>query len=164
MEAFQSGYVNPVVSTEYPSFNCSIAPVEEAAGHPDRADAVLKTAGKYVDCYRFRGDMLDHRGDWAGAQKAYADAVALAPDLPAAYYSWGVALARHGDFNGAIGKLKDANRRGPHWADPLKAWGDVLVRHGKAKVALAKYDEALTYAPNWKQLKEAREAVAKQKS
>ena len=49
-------------------------------------------------------------------------------------------------------------------ADPLKAWGDVLVRHGKAKVALAKYDEALTYAPNWKQLKEAREDVAKQKS
>jgi hypothetical protein len=36
----------------------------------------------------------------------------------------------------------------------LKAWGDVL----------AKYDEALKYAPNWKQLKEARMAIAKQKS
>jgi hypothetical protein len=29
---------------------------------------------------------------------------------------------------------------------------------------VAKYDEALKYAPNWKQLKEAREAVAKQKT
>jgi hypothetical protein len=29
---------------------------------------------------------------------------------------------------------------------------------------LAKYDEALKFAPNWKQLKEARQALAKQKS
>ena len=57
-----------------------------------------------------------------------------------------------------------ANHHGPHWADPLKAWGDVLARQGKTKVALVKYDEALKYAPNWKQLKEARDAVAKQRS
>ena len=61
-------------------------------------------------------------------------------------------------------KLKDANQRGPHWADPLKAWGDVLVKQGKIKDALAKYDEALKYAPNWKQLKDVREAAAKQKT
>jgi predicted negative regulator of RcsB-dependent stress response len=76
----------------------------------------------------------------------------------------GVALARHGDLAGAEVKLKDANQRGPHWADPLKAWGDVFVKQGKTKEALAKYDEALKYASNWKQLKEAREAAAKQKS
>jgi len=29
---------------------------------------------------------------------------------------------------------------------------------------LAKYDGALKYAPNWKQLKEAREAAAKQET
>jgi predicted negative regulator of RcsB-dependent stress response len=46
----------------------------------------------------------------------------------------------------------------------VKAWGDVLVKQGKSKDALAKYDEALKYAPNWKQLKEARDAAAKQKS
>jgi hypothetical protein len=40
----------------------------------------------------------------------------------------------------------------------------VLVKRGKTKDALAKYDEALRYAPNWKQLKDAREAVAKQKT
>jgi len=40
----------------------------------------------------------------------------------------------------------------------------VLVKQGNIKGALAKYDEALRYAPNWKQLKEAREALAKQKS
>ncbi len=162
MEAYGAAFANPAVSSNNPGFNCWIAPAEEAAGHPDKADAVLKAAGTFVDCYRFRADILDGRSDWVGAKKVYADAVALAPELPAAYYSWGVALARHGDFMGAAAKLKDANQRGPHWADPLKAWGDVLVKQGKTKDALVKYDDALKYAPNWKQLKEAREAVAKQ--
>jgi tetratricopeptide (TPR) repeat protein len=141
-----------------------IVPAEEAAGYPARADALLKATGTIVDCYRFRADILDGRGDWAGAQKAYAETVALAPDLPAAYYSWGVALATHGDLAGAAAKLRDANQRGPHWADPLKAWGDVLAKQGNVKEALAKYDAALKYAPNWKQLKEARDALPKQSS
>jgi tetratricopeptide (TPR) repeat protein len=164
MEAFFAAYSNPAVAWVLSGTHCGVAPVEEAAGHPDKADAVLKSGGTFVDCYRFRGDILDHRGDWATAQKVYADAVALAPHLPAGYYSWGVALARHGDLMGADAKLKDANQRGPHWADPLKAWGDVLVKQGHSKEALAKYDQALKYAPNWKQLKEARESAAKQKS
>jgi tetratricopeptide (TPR) repeat protein len=162
METFGAAYAKPVVASNNPGYHCWIAPAEEAAGHPDRADALLKTAGTFVDCYRFRADILDGRGDWAGAQAAYAAAVALAPDLPAAYYSWGMALLKHGDLAGAEGKLKDANQRGPHWADPLKAWGDMLAKQGKTKDALAKYDEALKNAPNWKQLKDSREALAKQ--
>jgi tetratricopeptide (TPR) repeat protein len=142
--------------------HCWVAPIEEAAGHPDKADAVLKTGGTFVDCYRFRGDILEGRGDWPGAQKAYAEAVALAPDLPAGYYSWGVALAKHGDLGGAAAKFKDSNQRQLHWADPLKAWGDLLAKQSKTRDPLAKYDEALKYAPNWAELKEAREAAAKQ--
>ena len=162
MEAFGKGYVEPIIIINYPGYSCWIAAAEEAAGHPDRADAVLESAGSYVDCYRFRGDILDHRADWLGAQKAYAAAVALAPDLPAGYYSWGLALARHRDITGAVAKLRDAHQKGPHWADPLKAWGDVLVQQGRSKEALVKYDEALKYAPNWVALKEARAAAAKQ--
>ena len=164
LEAFGTAFANPSVSTENPGYQCWIAPAEEAAGHPDKADALLKSAGTYVDCYRFRADILDGRGNWPGAQKAYAEAVALAPDLPAAYYSWGVALAKHGDAAGAVAKLKVANQKGPHWAEPLKAWGDVLAKEGKIKDALGKYDEAMKYAPNWKQLHEAREATAKQRT
>ena len=51
---------------------------------------------------------------------------------------------------------------------------EVVIRHKfnvprqihhpvETRVTLAKYDEALQYAPNWKQLKQAREALAKQK-
>jgi tetratricopeptide (TPR) repeat protein len=127
METFRAVFVDPGVVFNNPGYNCWIAPAEEAAGHPDKADAVLNSAGTFVDCYRFRADILDGRGDWPGAQKAYAEAVALAPDLPAAYYSWGLALARHGDLAGAEAKLQAANERGPNWADPLKAWGDMFA-------------------------------------
>jgi hypothetical protein len=164
MEAFQRGYINPVVSTNYPGYDCWVAPAEEAAGHPEKADAVFAARKTYVDCIRFHGDILDSRGDWPGAQQAYAAATALAPDLPAGYYSWGVALTRHGDLDAAAAKLKAANQRGPHWADPLKAWGDTLVKQGRVREALDKYDEALKNAPSWTALKLARDLAAKHKS
>ncbi len=135
----------------------------EKTGQPAKPDAALKPFGNLtlVDCDRFKGDVLDLRGDWAGAKDWYAKAVKLAPSIPSGYYSWGLALVKHGDLDGASMKFKDANQKGPHWADPLKAWGDVRVKQGNAKDALAKYDEALKYAPNWKELKDVREALAK---
>jgi tetratricopeptide (TPR) repeat protein len=156
VRAFDAASGTAGATADTGSLNCWIALAEEAAGHPDRADALLLSSGTFVDCYRFRADILDGRGDWPAARKAYGAAVALARDLPAAYYSWGLALARHGDFAAAEEKLTSANQRGPHWADPLKAWGDLLARQGKAKEALAKYDEALKYAPRWTALAEAR--------
>ncbi len=155
--AFSLGFAGP---------GCVLAPIEEAAGHPEKADAILALAdaAHLVDCQRFRGDILDHRGDWTGAQQAYAAAVALAPDLPAGYYSWGVALARHGDLAGAVAKLQAANQRSPHWADVLKAWGDVLAKQGHWSDALAKYNGALKYAPDWSALKQARDAAARKSS
>ena len=154
----------PEITFSFPGYGCWVAPAEEAVGHSEKADAMLKATGTFVDCYRFRADILDGRGDWVRARQVYVDAVALAPDLPAAYYSWGTALARHGDLAGAAAKLREANRRGPHWADPLKAWADVLLKQGHAKEALAKYNEALKYAPNWGALKAAREAAAKRRT
>jgi tetratricopeptide (TPR) repeat protein len=163
MAAYGKAYADPIVSSQVTvgGGNCWAALAEERAGHADKADAALKPGGNFVDCYRFRGDILDGRGDWPGAQKAYTDAVALAPDLPAAYYSWGMALIRHGDLAAAEAKLRDANQHGPHWADPLKAWGDLLAKQGNAKQAMAKYDQALKYAPNWKQLEGAKAALSK---
>jgi tetratricopeptide (TPR) repeat protein len=164
-DTFAVAYANPIVSTINPPYICYAAVTYEKTGQPASADAALNAVGKltFVDCYRFKGDVLDLRGDWLGAQAWYANAVKLGPSIPSGYYSWGVALAKHGDLEGAAAKFKDANVKGPHWADPLKTWGDVLAKRGKTKEALAKYDAALKYAPNWKQLKEAREAVAKQK-
>jgi tetratricopeptide (TPR) repeat protein len=163
-------YADRSVAIGNPWSLCWAAPTYEKTAQPVKADAALAAplkvsgASTYVDCYRFKGDVLDLRGNWAGAQQWYAKAVKLAPSIPSGYYSWGLALAKRGDLDGAAEKFKDANRRGPHWADPLKAWGDVMVKQGNTKEALVKYVEALKYAPNWKELKEARESLAKHAS
>jgi len=67
MEAFGAMSGDPAVRYSFLGYTCWIAPVEEAAGHPDKADAVLASAGRYVDCYRFRADIVDGRGDWPAA-------------------------------------------------------------------------------------------------
>jgi len=151
---------------QYRRQRCWLPIVYEMAGRGAAADAAIAATKDLTnaDCYRFRADLYDHRGDWAQAERTYAAGVARSPSLPHVYFSWGKALFGHQQYPAAIEKLAAAHERGPHWADPMKAWGDVLVKQGNPKEALAKYDEALKYAPNWKELKEAREALAKLKS
>jgi len=134
-------------------------------GRFTEAEAMLKEipANAY-DGWRARGRIASLRREFDAGEKAFAEAVRQAPSIPRAYSDWGDLLAAKGDTAGALTRYAEANSRGPRFADPLKAWGDVLMKQGNMKDALAKYDKALKYAPNWKQLKEAREAVAKQKS
>ncbi len=121
----------------------------ELAGRAAQADAAMAKGGHVVDCYRFKGDIAAHRGSWTQARKDYAAAVALAPSLPMAYQSWGLALLRHGDYKDAIVKFQQANQRGLHWCDPLKYWGDTLAAQGNYKEAIKKYVEASRYTPGW---------------
>jgi tetratricopeptide (TPR) repeat protein len=162
-DLFNTAYANPEVSSHNPSDICQAASSYERSGQPAKADAALAAVGSltFVDCLRFKGDVLDLRGDWAGAQEAYAKAVKLAPSIPSGYYSWGLAMARHGDLEGALVKLGQASQKGPHWADPLKALGDVLARKQLWKEAQARYDEALKYAPHWAALQQARDQGAR---
>ncbi len=156
MESFKSEYANnKTVAANMPGYLCWVALAQEEATLRKEADQTLRQAGRYVNCLRFRGDILDRRGDWKNAQIAYADAVRLAPDLPAGYYSWGAALARHRDCKAAMEKLAAAAKRGPGWADPLKAWGDCLAFQGQWKEALKKYQEASRLAPEWDALQQA---------
>ncbi len=160
MEGFAAAYADPAISANYPGYVCWLAPAEEMAGHRDKADAALAAGGHFVDCYRFRGDILDGRGDWLGARAAYLAAIALAPDLPAAHYSYGLALARRGALAEAVSQFAAAHQRGPRWADPLKAWGDALVRQGRASEALDLYNQAVLLAPAWGALRQARAAAS----
>jgi tetratricopeptide (TPR) repeat protein len=150
-------YTDPVVSTTGPQLICNAAVSYEKAGQGAKADKALNPAGglNFVDCYRFRADVLDLRSNWPEAEQWYAKAIKLAPSLPTGYYSWGLALERHGYLDEAAMQFQVANQKSPHWADPLKAWGDVLIKQGKKEEALQKYNQALKFAPNWKELKEA---------
>ena len=167
---YAAQYADRLVNTNSPSSMCWAAPTYEKTAQRAKADAALAAPLKavgistYLDCYRFKGDVLDLRGDWAEAQQWYAKAVKLNPSSPAGHYSWALALLRHGDLAGSTEQLRLANQKGPSWADPLKVWGDLLVKQGNNKDALAKYDEALKFAPDWNALKDARADIAKQKS
>lgn len=169
-DAFSLAYVDPAVFANAPQSVCFSATTYEKTGQHAKADAALEAPLKesgystFVDCYRFRGDVLDLRGDWKGAKGWYEKAIKLVPSSPAGYYSYGLALARHADPAGAVAQFTLANQKGPHWADPLRAWGDVLRMQGKTTLALEKYDAALKYAPKWEHLIEARRSAAVKKS
>jgi tetratricopeptide (TPR) repeat protein len=162
-DVFAKAYSDPAVAAQNTPIICYAAPTYEKTGQSRKADAALNAIGAitHPDCYRYRADVLDLRGDWAGAQEWYLKAIKLAPSYPDGYYAWGLALGKHNDLKRAEEQFRLANLKGPHWANPLKAWGDVLEKQGNAKGALAKYEEGLKYAPNWKQLREAREALVK---
>jgi tetratricopeptide (TPR) repeat protein len=129
--------------------SCFAGFAAEMVDRQGEADADIKRGGHFEVCYRYKADIADHRGHWAEAQNDYAAAVALAPSMPAGYFSWGDALMRHHDYKGAAAKFTAANAKGPHWADPLKRWGDLLAASGDLTGAVAKYREAEQYAPRW---------------
>ncbi len=128
---------------------CWLALAETRARRGAHADADIARGGHFVDCYRFKGDIADMRGDWNGAQRAYAAAVSLAPSIPSSYESWGEALMRHGQQAEAMEKFALAHEKGPHWADPLEHWGEALAVDGKPDRAVGKYKAAADDAPNW---------------
>lgn len=123
----------------------------ELAGRRADADTALAAIEHLtnIDCYLARGDVYDHRGEFAQAERAYAAGIAHAPSLPQGYFRWGNALLFHQKYAAAIEKLAAANERGPKWADPLEAWGEALAAQGKFEDAIAKYTEAARYAPLW---------------
>jgi len=140
----------PALQTDFSSPpTCYLGLAEELVDDPVKADVAIARGGGVVDCYRFKGDIADIRGDWTQAQEDYQAAVNLAPSLPQAYESWGLALMRHGDFVNAIVKFQDANKRGPHWCDPLEHWGEALTDEGHYKEAVKKYSQAAQYTPGW---------------
>jgi tetratricopeptide (TPR) repeat protein len=135
----------------YPRQGCWRPIVYEMAGRRADADAAIAATQTLtnVDCYRFRAEVYDHRGDWPQAEQTFAAGVARAPSLPQAYFNWGKALLGHQQYAVAIAKLAAAHERGPHWADPLEYWGEALAAQGQFKQASEKYAEAVRDAPAW---------------
>ena len=61
----EGGHMADVATTSTaPAPACYIAISEESTGNSARADTDIAAGGHYVDCYRFKGDLADHRGNW----------------------------------------------------------------------------------------------------
>ena len=134
-DVYVEAYANPSVRTNDPHTICFAAPSYEKTGQSAKAEAALNAVGALtlVDCYRFRGDILDLRGDWPSAQAWYAKAVKLAPSIPSGYYSWGVALAKHGNLEGAAEKFNGANQTGSALGGPAQGVGRCAHEAGSSQ-------------------------------
>lgn len=153
---------DPLVRSNYLDNQCYLGLALGLAGRKKEAEAAFQVAGQWSRCWAFRGDVLDHAGDLAGAQQVWAEGLRIAPDMPHIYLHRGLSEFSHGDLGRAGADFATANAKAPHWADPLKSWGDLLARQGRWKDALAKYDEAQKYAPAWPALKQARAIAVRQ--
>jgi tetratricopeptide (TPR) repeat protein len=81
-----------------------------------------------VGCGGNAGIVLQYLGDPAGADTAFASAIAAAPSLPDAYEQRGEVRMMRQDWAGAAADFDIAHQKSPHWADPLKYGGDALVK------------------------------------
>ena len=150
---------NAPLQSDYFDTPCFLGLAYGLTGRMAEAETVFRRTGPWSRCYALQGDALEHAGDLAGAQRVWAQGIAVGPDLSPVYLHRGISELNRGDLDAAVADLAAANARSPHWADPLKAWGDLLARQGRWQEALAKYAEAVRYAPAWTQLHQAR-AVA----
>jgi hypothetical protein len=149
--ALDMGQLNPgdrLVRTLLAARLTAIA--EARLGEVARAQALIATTP--LDCYRCadaRGVIASAAGDWAGADRWFAEAERLAPSPPFAYADQAQSRLARGDVAGAIALLQSAYARSPRYADGLELWGEALARRGDYAGAAAKYAEADRYAPQW---------------
>ena len=155
---------NGALQSAYSDAPCLLGLAYGMTGREDDAEAVFKRTGPWARCFAMHGDVLEHAGDLAGAERVWAQGIAVGPDLSPVYLHRGISELNRGDLARAGADLAAANARSPHWADPLKAWGDLLAREGRWSAAVAKYDAALKYAPAWAALRQARSVVASHKA
>ncbi|NEX94969.1 hypothetical protein, partial [Caulobacter sp. 17J65-9] len=118
----------------------------------DLAAAQALIATTPTDCYlcmRTRGVIASTAGDWAGADRWFAQAVRQGPSLPFAYADWGESLMARGRYDAAIARFKQAAEKGPRWADPLELWGEALMKKGDWAGAVEQFAAADKLAPKW---------------
>jgi predicted negative regulator of RcsB-dependent stress response len=117
-------------------------------GHLAQAESLVNQAGPWNRCFAFRGDVLVHAGDFAGANRVCLEGQRRAAPVPIVFLHRAVWEVDEHQVDAAAADLAAASARAPHFADPLKAWGDLLAQDGKWPDALAKYNEALKCPPH----------------
>ena len=116
------------------------------------AEARALAASLPADCYpcaRARAAIAEASHDVPGADRAFAEAVRLAPSVPFAYVEWGRLRLAHGDPGGAIAKAAQAQKAGPDYADASELWGDALMAQGDDAGAVTRFAAADKDAPRW---------------
>ncbi len=134
------------------------ADVLYAQGQKQEATAAMtdlaKAYPKVINVQISYGDLLRRQKMWAGAIKAYDNAIALIGPKPAVqqwsvFYLRGIAEERSGDWTGAEPDLREALKLNPDQPDVLNYLGYALVDRGeKLDEALAMIKKAVSERPD----------------
>lgn len=92
---------------------------------------------------------LSQTDDRDGAIRAYREAIALAPQQPAAYANLATQLQLAGDLDAAAAVCRDGLASDPDYAPLHYNLGVILGQKGEPDAAIAAYREAVAAAPGW---------------
>jgi tetratricopeptide (TPR) repeat protein len=129
-----------------------LAEVQLRRGRVDDAAAALERAeqatGTTAFTARLRGDILVKAGDYPGAARAYADAVALGETGNWSLVRLARCRLRTRDLDGARGAASEAVERDPASAQAWTVLGDLALREGRLDEAENMYGRAHEHAPS----------------
>jgi tetratricopeptide (TPR) repeat protein len=110
------------------------------AARADGPDPMVVPPSAPVMSAEFRvndGIKLGKKKDWAGAERAYRDAVRLDPALPEGWNGLGFALRNQKKYTESIAAYEEALKRRPNYAQALEYLGEAYVQLGKLDEARA---------------------------
>jgi tetratricopeptide (TPR) repeat protein len=130
-----------------------IAYARARTGDLSGAEALIeRTPADCYLCVRMRAAIAAVRGDYAGAERWWAEAIRQAPSLPTAWAERGRMRLDRGEIDAALSDFAAARARGPRWPDPVEFEGEALLARRDYEGAARKFEEAARAAPRWGRL------------
>jgi tetratricopeptide (TPR) repeat protein len=115
-----------------------------------------------------RGDTLDAHHDWAGAERAYREAIARERDFPRAQYSLGLVLYKQRQYDEAVAAFDRELALNARFDPALYYRGTLELDRGRPDVALPFLQRLTAVAPGrpegWRALGRAQLALAQHDS
>lgn len=118
---------------------------KEAESFANRALALKPTAPIQAQAYYALGTVANAKRDAAGAEKAFAQTVKLAPQNAQARYAYALALAKRNQREAAIKEAEKAVSLAPNFLPALFYLGAVRQQKSDFTGALSAYDSLLKY-------------------
>lgn len=114
-----------------------LTPLLALADGPDPMAPPLAAPAVSAESRVNDGIKLGKKKDWAGAERAYRDAIRLDPALPEGWNGLGFALRNQKKYTESIAAYEEALKRRPNYAQALEYLGEAYVQLGKLDEARA---------------------------
>jgi tetratricopeptide (TPR) repeat protein len=116
-------------------------------GVPAAADAAAALTPGDAEARDARAGLFADAGDYAGAESAYLEAIALRPRDYVLWVELGKARDQKGDAEGALAAFKEATQLAPFYAQPRWQLGNALLRAGRREEAAEELRRAAASDP-----------------